>query len=85
MITNYGVATATQVHPDQLVGIASIDLPRSMHTVRELRRCAPQFGFKGVSLLPWLLGVPPDDRLDRAHARHPGSQAVPSRDHGVRS
>lgn len=62
MITNDEVAVATQAHPEQVVGIASVDLHRPMDAVRELRRCVRQFGFRGVRVLPWLWGLPPDDR-----------------------
>ena len=44
------------------VGIASVDLHRPMDGVRELRRRVKQDGFKGLRVLPWLWGLPPDDR-----------------------
>ena len=33
-----------------------------MDAVRELRRCKKELGFVGVRLLPWLWGLPPNDR-----------------------
>jgi len=43
-------------------GRASVDLLRPMEAVRELRRCVKALGFKGVRILPWLWGLPPNDR-----------------------
>lgn len=62
MITNDAVAQAIRNHPDQVVGIASVDITRPMEAVRELRRCVKEHGFKGLRVLPWLWGIPPDDR-----------------------
>jgi len=62
MITNDEVAAAVKAHPERVVGIASVDITRPMEAVRELRRCVKQFGFKGLRVLPWLWGLPPDDR-----------------------
>lgn len=62
MITNDEVAAAVKAHPGYVVGIASVDINRPMDAVRELRRCLKQLGFKGLRVLPWLWGLPPDDR-----------------------
>ena len=62
MITNDEVAGAVRAHPEQIVGVASVDINRPMEAVRELRRCVKEFGFKGLRILPWLWGLPPDDR-----------------------
>ncbi len=62
LIHNDEVALAVRMHPDRLVGIASVDLERPMEGVRELRRCVRQLGFKGLRMMPWLWGLPPDDR-----------------------
>ena len=62
MISNDEVAIAVKARPHQVVGIASVDLNKPMQAVRELRRCVKQFGFKGLRILPWLWGIPPDDR-----------------------
>lgn len=62
MITNDEIAAAVIAHPDRVVGIASVDISRPMDAVRELRRCVKDFGFKGLRVLPWLWGLPPDDR-----------------------
>ena len=62
LIANDEVARAIDAAPDLLVGIASVDLSRPMQAVRELRRCVNELGFVGVRQLPWLWGLPPDDR-----------------------
>jgi uncharacterized protein len=43
-------------------GIASVDLSRPMEGLRELRRAVRQLGLQGLRVLPWLWGLPPDDR-----------------------
>lgn len=35
---------------------------RPMAAVAELRRCVQEFRFKALRVLPWLWGLPPDDR-----------------------
>jgi predicted TIM-barrel fold metal-dependent hydrolase len=62
LITNEEVADAARRYPDFVAGIGAVDLSRPMDAVRELRRCVRDYGFKGVRLLPWLWGWPPDDR-----------------------
>jgi predicted TIM-barrel fold metal-dependent hydrolase len=62
MITNDEVAYHCKNYPDRFIGIASVDLHRPMDAVRELRRRVKQDGFKGLRILPWLWGLPPDDR-----------------------
>ena len=62
MITNDEVAAAVRARPGQVVGVASVDIERPMAAVRELRRCVREHGFKGLRVLPWLWGLPPDDR-----------------------
>lgn len=62
MITNEEVAAAVRAEPERVVGIASVDLGKPMAAVRELRRCVKEYGFKGLRVLPWLWGIPPDDR-----------------------
>jgi predicted TIM-barrel fold metal-dependent hydrolase len=48
--------------PDRFVGIASVDLFRPMDAVRKLRLRVKRDAFKGLRVLPWLWGLPPDDR-----------------------
>jgi predicted TIM-barrel fold metal-dependent hydrolase len=62
LIDNDEVASLVAEHPGRLLGIASVDLYRPMEAVRELRRCVRQRGFRGLRIVPWLWGLPPDDR-----------------------
>ena len=62
MISNDEVAAAVRAHPGRVLGVASVDITRPMAAVRELRRCVRELGFKGLRVLPWLWGLPPDDR-----------------------
>src|SRR2546427_11376142 len=62
LISNDEVATCVRLHPDRLLGVASVDLHRPMEAVRELRRCVRQLGFRGLRIVPWLWNLPPDDR-----------------------
>ena len=62
LITNDDVATLVEKHPDRFVGIASVDLYRPLQAVRELRRLVRELGFGGLRIVPWLWGLPPDDR-----------------------
>jgi uncharacterized protein len=62
MISNDEIAQYCRAYPDRFVGIASVDLFRPMEAVRELRLRVKRDGFKGLRVLPWLWGLPPDDR-----------------------
>ncbi len=62
MITNDEVAAHVSAHPTRFVGVASVDLRRPMDAVRELRRCVKDLGLRGLRILPWLFGLPPNDR-----------------------
>jgi predicted TIM-barrel fold metal-dependent hydrolase len=62
IITNDSVAAIARRHPGRVEGLASVDISRPMEGVRELRRCVKDYGFKGLRVLPWLWGLPPDDR-----------------------
>jgi hypothetical protein len=62
LIDNDEVASFVREHPERLLGIASVNLHRPMEAVRELRRCVRQLGFRGLRIVPWLWGLPPDDR-----------------------
>lgn len=62
LLDNDTVAAWVREYPDLLTGIASVDLSRPMVAVRELRRCVKQLGFRGLRVLPWLWGLPPNDR-----------------------
>ena len=62
LISNDEVATWVAERPDRLAGLAAVDLARPMDAVRELHRCVRDLGFKGLRVVPWLWGLPPNDR-----------------------
>ena len=62
LIGNDEVAQHVAAAPERLVGVASVDLTKPMAAVRELRRAVKDLGFRGLRVLPWLWGLPPDDR-----------------------
>jgi predicted TIM-barrel fold metal-dependent hydrolase len=62
LIDNDEVAAFVREVPRRLFGLASVDLTRPMEGVRELRRCVRELGFRGLRIVPWLWGLPPDDR-----------------------
>src|SRR5215204_5537873 len=62
LICNDEVAGFVARHPDRLGGLAAVDLRDPVRAVRELRRCVTELGFKGLRAIPWLWGLPPNDR-----------------------
>ncbi len=62
LLSNDHVARVVAAAPERLFGVASVDISRPMHAVRELRRAVRELGFVGLRVLPWLWGLPPDDR-----------------------
>lgn len=62
LISNDEVASHVRAHPDRFTGLASVDLMRPMDGVRELRRAVRELGLSGLRILPWLWGLPPNDR-----------------------
>ena len=49
--------------PDRFAGVAAVDLETPMASVRELRRCVQELGFKALRIVQWLWRLPPTDRL----------------------
>ncbi|TMM17929.1 MAG: amidohydrolase [Actinobacteria bacterium] len=62
LITNDEVAGFVARYPDRLVGVASVDLRQPVAAVRELRRAVQDLGFRALRVVPWLWGLPPNDR-----------------------
>jgi predicted TIM-barrel fold metal-dependent hydrolase len=62
LISNDEVAEFVAAHPDRLAGLAAVDMRRPVAAVRELRHCVSELGFKGLRVVPWLWGLPPNDR-----------------------
>ena len=61
-ITNDEVAALVRAHPTRFAGLAGVDLLSPMSAVRELRRAVNELGMKGLRVIPWLWGLPPNDR-----------------------
>lgn len=62
LLSNDEVAAFVRAYPDRFVGAAGVDVRRPMNAVRELRRCVEELGFRALRILPWLWGLPPNDR-----------------------
>ncbi len=61
-IPNEPVADLAARYPDRLVPFAGIDIGRGMDGVRELERLVRDRGFRGLSLRPFMIGLPADHR-----------------------
>ena len=62
LISNDEVASFVEAFPQRLVGVAAVDLFNPMEAIRELRRCVKKLGFRALRIVPWLWGLPPNDR-----------------------
>jgi predicted TIM-barrel fold metal-dependent hydrolase len=62
LIGNDEVAGWVAEHPGRVAGLAGVDQRKPLDAVRELRRCVTELGFKGLRVIPWLWGLPPNDR-----------------------
>ncbi len=62
IIPNDDIAAIVSRWPDRFAGVAAVDLLRPLDGVRELRRCVRDLGFKALRIVPWLWGLPPNDR-----------------------
>ena len=62
LIGNEAVAAWIAEQPERLGGLAAVDLARPMQAMRELRRCVEEHDFLGLRVVPWLWGLPPNDR-----------------------
>jgi len=54
LISNDEVAGWVSRHQDRFAGLGAVDLDKPMESVRELRRCVSELGFKGLRVVPWL-------------------------------
>jgi predicted TIM-barrel fold metal-dependent hydrolase len=62
LIDNEEVAAIVDAYPGRFVGLASVNLSQPMEAVRQLRYWVNARGFGGLRIVPWLWGLPPDDR-----------------------
>ena len=63
LISNDEVAKWVAAYPDRFIGVASVDIQRPAAAVRELRRAVQDLGFRALRIVPWLWGLPPNNRL----------------------
>jgi uncharacterized protein len=61
-IPNDLVADLVERHPGRFIPFAGIDLGKGMDGVRELEHLVRDRGFRGLSLRPFMIGLPADDR-----------------------
>jgi predicted TIM-barrel fold metal-dependent hydrolase len=61
-VSNASVAAIRDRHPDRFIAFAGIDVLRGADAVRELEHWIGERGFRGLSLRPFMLGFPADDR-----------------------
>jgi hypothetical protein len=61
-ISNESVASVAGRHPDRFIPFAGIDIMRGSEGARELERWIRERGFRGLSLRPFMTGLPADDR-----------------------
>ncbi|MFN0023855.1 MAG: amidohydrolase family protein [Parvularculaceae bacterium] len=62
LISNDEVEAAIDAHPARLKGLIGAGLNDPMAAVREIRRRAKTGKVVGVRIVPWLWGLPPNDR-----------------------
>jgi predicted TIM-barrel fold metal-dependent hydrolase len=61
-VTNESVAAIVARHPGRFVPFAGVDIMRGSEAVRTLEDWVTQRGFRGLSLRPFMTGLPADDR-----------------------
>lgn len=62
LISNEEVSAQINAAPDRFRGLASVDLDKPMQAVADIRRWVDGKRFIGVRVVPWLWGLPPNDR-----------------------
>ncbi len=62
LISNDEVEAAIDAYPARLKGFIGADLNDPMAAVRDIRARAKRGKFVGVRIIPWLWGLPPNDR-----------------------
>ncbi|HJQ73440.1 MAG TPA: amidohydrolase family protein [Gaiellaceae bacterium] len=61
-VPNPLVAAVAERHPDRFVPFAGVDIMQGGAAVRELEHWVRERGFRGLSLRPFMIGLPADDR-----------------------
>jgi hypothetical protein len=62
-VSNESVAAIAARHPGRFIPFAGADIARGVHALRELEYWIRERGFRGLSLRPFMIGRPADDRL----------------------
>ena len=62
LIENDEAAAFARQSAGLLRPVASADLNRPLDAIRQLRRAVREFGCVALRIIPWLWGLPPDDR-----------------------
>lgn len=63
IFTNDLIASMVQEYPGRFHGVATVNLENPVEAVEELERAVKEFGFKALRIVPWLWGLPPNDKL----------------------
>lgn len=61
-VPNHFVSMAYKNYPDKFIPFAGIDIFTGIKGVRELERLVKEENFQGLSLRPFMIGLPADDR-----------------------
>jgi predicted TIM-barrel fold metal-dependent hydrolase len=61
-VTNESVAALVARHPQRFIPFVGVDIMRGSEAVRALKRWVTERGFRGLSLRPFMTGLPADDR-----------------------
>ena len=61
-VPNELVASIAAGHPDRFIPFAGVDIMKGGDALRELEHWVRERGFRGLSLRPFMIGLPADDR-----------------------
>ena len=61
-VSNESVAALAERHPRRFLPFAGADVMRGAAAVRDVERWVREHGFRGLSLRPFMIGLPADDR-----------------------
>ncbi|WP_028478202.1 amidohydrolase family protein [Nocardia sp. CNY236] len=62
LVSNDEVSAFVAESAGRLIGVASVDLRRPVVAVHELHRAVTVLGMRALRVVPWLWGLPPNDR-----------------------
>src|SRR6266516_2203851 len=61
-VPNALIAPIAERHPDRFIPFAGVDIMKGPTALRELEHWVRERGFRGLSLRPFMIGLPADDR-----------------------